>query len=67
MSAPLVVHSVIFKNNPAKWSDPFEIDVVFEAREDLDKCKSSSDYYIILTKLCYFSNGLSICIRWFWR
>ncbi|KAE9556336.1 hypothetical protein FO519_000519 [Halicephalobus sp. NKZ332] len=37
MSIPLVISSVTFKNNPAKWTDPFEVEVIFEAREDLGK------------------------------
>lgn len=44
MSIPLVISSVTFKNNPAKWTDPFEVEVIFEAREDLGKRKLISDF-----------------------
>lgn len=62
MSIPLVISSVTFKNNPAKWTDPFQVEVIFEAREDLGKRKLTSGSEIF--QLLFFSNGISICVCW---
>uniref|UniRef100_A0A7E4W3Z4 Histone chaperone n=1 Tax=Panagrellus redivivus TaxID=6233 RepID=A0A7E4W3Z4_PANRE len=37
MSAPLVITSMEFLNNPAKWTDGYQVQITFEAHEDLDK------------------------------